>query len=312
MGAPAFAAEILKALLAWPGCEVVGVFTQPDRPCGRGRACKPVEVKVLAEARGLPLFQPENFKKPESIKLLEDLNPDLLVVAAYGLILPKAVLEIPRLGAWNVHASLLPKYRGAAPIQRAIMNGDFSTGITIMLMDEGMDTGDLLLRRAIGIDIDQTAGELHDDLAAMGARLIIEALERREKGTLKRMPQNEEYATYAPKLTKTEGEIDWNRPAREIHNHIRGVTPWPGAYFDWRPEDGGKPLRITVTPGRVDGGKPENSAPGQILGVKDNGLAVAAADKIYLLDQLKPEGRRLMDATAFACGYLSRCEEEQR
>jgi methionyl-tRNA formyltransferase len=310
MGTPEFAAKILGALPEWPGGEVVGVFTQPDRPCGRGQTCKPSEVKILAEERGLPVFQPENFKKPENVRLIENLCPDLLVVAAYGLILPKSVLNVPRLGAWNVHASLLPKYRGAAPIQRAIMNGDFSTGITIMQMDEGMDTGDILLRRAVGIDIDETAGELHDQLADLGGRLLVEALERLEQGALKRMPQNDERATYAPKLTKAEGEIDWNRPAREVHNHIRGVTPWPGAYFHWLPRGAEKPLRITVAPGRVNGDKPTGAEPGEIIGLHDGGLAVATADQLYLVDQLKPEGKKKMDAGAFACGYLSRCEEE--
>jgi methionyl-tRNA formyltransferase len=258
------------------------------------------------------VFQPKNFKTPESIQLLADLEPDLLVVAAYGLILPQAVLDVPKLGAWNMHASLLPKYRGAAPIQRAVMNGDFSTGITIMQMDAGMDTGDMLLRKAMGIDIDQTAGELHDELAALGGKLIIEALERREKSTLKRMPQNNEAATYAPKLTKAEGEIDWNRPAREVHNHIRGVTPWPGAYFFWRPEGAKKPMRITLSTGQVGPDKPEDAEPGSIQGMEDECLAVACADKLYLVDKLKPEGKKLMDATAFACGYLSRCEENEK
>ena len=312
MGTPGFAAEILKSLIAWPGCEIVGVFTQPDRPCGRGLTCKPSEVKVLAEEHGLPVYQPENFKKPESVKLLADLKPDLLVVAAYGLILPKSVLDVPPLGAWNVHASLLPKYRGAAPIQRSVMDGEFSTGITIMQMDEGMDTGDILLRRAMGIDINQTAGELHDELAELGGKLLVEALERRESGALKRMPQNEERASYAPKLTKADGEIDWNRPVLEIHNLIRGVTPWPGAYFYWKPEDAKKPMRIAIAPGRIGDEKSAHAEPGKILGLVDGGLAVAAADKLYLIDELKPEGKKLMDAAAFACGYLSRCEEESR
>jgi len=309
MGTPGFAAESLKALLSREDVEVAGVFTQPDRPCGRGQVCKACEVKELALENGLPVFQPENFKTPESRNLLAGLEPDLLVVAAYGLILPQAVLDIPKHGAWNVHASLLPKYRGAAPIQRAVMNGDFSTGVTIMQMDAGMDTGDMLLRRAMGIDIDQTAGELHDELAEFGGRLLLEALDRRKNGTLKRQPQNNDAATYAAKLTKAEGEIDWNRPAREVHNHIRGVTPWPGAYFFWQPEGAKKPMRITAFPGRVGPDKPEGAKPGEIVGEEDGGIAVAAADKLYLLDKLKPEGKKCMDATGFACGYLSRCRE---
>jgi methionyl-tRNA formyltransferase len=308
MGTPGFAAGVLRALIDYPGCEVVAVYAQPDRPCGRGLACRPPETKVLAEAHGIPVHQPRNFKDPEEIRKLEALAPDILAVAAYGLILPRAVLDVPSIGAWNAHASLLPKYRGAAPIQRAVMNGESSTGITIMQMDEGMDTGDKLLRRAMGIDRDETAGELHDQLAEMGGRLLVEAMERFKEGKLKAAPQNHDQATYAPKLSKADGEIDFDRPALEVHNHIRGVTPWPGAYFYWAMPGRDKPLRIALAPGTIGDELPTDAEPGQILGLAGDMLAIACRDRVYLTPEVIPEGKKRMSANGFYCGFLSRCE----
>ena len=198
MGTPDFAAEILKKLLAWDGGEVVAAYTQPDRPCGRGLECRPSPVKVLAEEHGVPVFQPENFKNREDIDQLAALEPDVLAVAAYGLILPQAVLDIPRLMPVNMHASLLPKYRGAAPIQRAIQNGEHATGITIMRMEAGLDSGPILLQRAVGIGMDEHAGEIHDQLADLGGVFLVEALDRLKAGTLPLIPQDNDVATYAP------------------------------------------------------------------------------------------------------------------
>ena len=310
MGTPEFARVSLEHRTAFDGAEVVGVYTQPDRPCGRGRACKPSDVKRYALEQGLAVFQPENFKSDEAVAELAALTPDLLVVAAYGLILPQRVLDIPRLGAINVHASLLPKYRGAAPIQRAILNGDTSTGITIMNMEAGLDTGDILLARSMTIGMNDTAETLHDDLADMGGRMLVEALERMAENKLVRVRQDDALATYAAKLEKSEGELDWSRPAQEIHDRARAMHPWPGAYFTWSGGRSGKPVRLVITPGAVgydlDDPRPE---PGTILGTCDGMLAIACADKAYFVASLKPSGRKLLTAEAFACGYLDSCPD---
>lgn len=304
MGTPAFAATILEHALAWPGGRVVGVYAQPDRPCGRGLECKPPDTKVLALAHGLPVFQPLHFKAPEARAELAALAPDLLLVAAYGLILPQAVLSIPRLGAVNVHGSLLPRYRGAAPIQRAIMDGEAVTGVSIMQMDAGMDTGDVLLTRELPIAPDDTAASLHDALADLGGAALVEALGLIAAGQATRTPQDPARATYAPKLRKDEGCIDWNRPAAEIHNRIRGVCPWPGAYFFWQAPGRAKPLRLALAPGRPGGPKPLDAPAGTILGESDGMLAIACADRVYLTPSVTPEGRKKMGAAGFVCGYL--------
>lgn len=307
LGTPDFAARILAHLLAWEGGEVVGVFTQPDRPCGRGQVCRPPAVKRLALEAGCAVFQPRRLAGEEELGLLRDLAPDLLVVAAYGLILPQAVLDIPRLGAVNVHASLLPRYRGAAPIQRAIMNGDPVTGVTIMQMEAGLDTGPILLQRALAIGIDDTAATLHDDLAELGGHLLVQALEKLRRGTLAPLPQDPERATYAPKLTKADGLISWDRPAREIHDHIRAVTPWPGAHFFW-PGPGRKtPLRLTVFPGKIGPELEQDVAPGTFLGLLEDRLAVACRDRVYLLDRIQPAAGKPLKAKEFFCGFLNRC-----
>jgi methionyl-tRNA formyltransferase len=312
MGTPGFAAEILDALVEYPGGEVVAVYSQPDRPCGRGRACKAPETKTLALEHGIPVYQPLNFKSDEATEALRALNPDVLVVAAYGLILPKKILDIPTHGAMNVHASLLPKYRGASPIQMAIRDGEPVTGVTIMQMDVGMDTGDILLQKAVAIGYEETAQQLHDFLAKVGGVLMVKALEKLKEGTLKRFPQNNEAATHAPKLNKLDGEIDWNRPAEEIHNQVRAMTPWPGAYFQWEMPGLEKSIRLAVAPGIPGDELPEGTAPGTILEVVEiegkEFLPIACADKAYLVSALTPEGKKSMSPEAFACGYLSRCK----
>ncbi|QJT11354.1 methionyl-tRNA formyltransferase [Oceanidesulfovibrio marinus] len=307
MGTPDFAATILEALLTFEGGEVVGVYTQPDRPAGRGKKVRFSAVKNLAMARRLPVYQPVNFKKPIAITELSTLRPDVCVVAAYGLILPQAVLDVPRYGCLNAHASLLPKYRGAAPIQRAIIDGEPVTGMTIMQMNAGMDTGDILLQRALGIGIDDTAATIHDELAKMGGQLMLETLSKLESGGLTAIPQEESKATYAAKLTKADGEIDWRQPALDVHNRIRGVHPWPGAFFMWGGLDPENPLRLTVQPGKVGPLNEDHVEPGTIVGMVDGHLAVACADRLYLTPNLCPEGRCLMDARAFCNGYLNRC-----
>ncbi|NJB67962.1 methionyl-tRNA formyltransferase [Desulfobaculum xiamenense] len=311
MGTPEFARVVLEALAGFDGCEIVAVYTQPDRPCGRGQVCKPSEVKVFALEKGWEIRQPLNFRNEDTVAELAALRPDLLVVAAYGLILPQSVLDIAPNGAINVHSSLLPKYRGAAPIQRAILSGDDFTGVTIMQMDKGMDTGDILLARATYIDMNDTAETLHDDLAALGGRLIVEALERLRDGRLLRVKQDESKATYAAKLEKSEGELDWTRPAQEVHNRARAMHPWPGAYFFWNPDGRTEPLRLTVVPGEIGPELPEENrpAPGTIVGEMDGHLAIACADRYYLVPSVKPAGKKAMDAAAFSCGYMSRCRD---
>ncbi len=307
MGTPEFAAAVLDHLLQWPEGEVVAVYTQPDRPCGRGRICRPSPVKEKASQWGIPVYQPPNFKAQTEIEKLKDLNADYLAVAAYGLILPRAVLDAAKNGAYNVHASLLPKYRGAAPIQRAVLNGEWVTGVTIMRMDTGMDTGDMLLQRSLAIGIEDTAATLHDELADMGGRLLVQAFEALEEGTAKHVPQPEDKASYAPKLEKKEGMIRWDRPAQTIHNQIRGMHPWPGAYFSWNGL--GEEIRLTVFPGKVGPFLEEGRDPGTILGLREQGyLAVACLDREYWISGIKPAGSKPLSARDFYCGYLSRCE----
>ena len=307
MGTPDLAATILESLLSWDGGRVAAVYCQPDRPAGRGMALKAPPVKVLALERGLPVHQPLNFKNPDDIAMLRDLEPDYLLVAAYGLILPQRVLDIPRRMALNVHTSLLPRYRGAAPIQRAIMNGDTETGVTIMGMERGMDTGPVVLQRTVPIGPDDTAADLHDVLAGIGGTLLINALEGLEAGNLTPRPQNHENATYAAKLDKSDGAVDFSRSASEIHALVRGVTPWPGACATLQRE-GQPPMTVTILSGRVadcDGVLPAESRPGDILpSLVAGGLAVCSGKGIYCIDCLQPSGRKRMDAAAFLNGYL--------
>lgn len=311
MGTPDFAAASLQSVLKSGVCEVVGVYAQPDRPCGRGQKCSPLPVKALALEHGLPIFQPVNFKSPEAVEELRALEPDVLLVAAYGLILPDSVLEIPKLMPMNVHASLLPKYRGAAPIQRAVMAGDKVTGITIMRVETAMDSGPILLQRALVIGPDDTAGTIHDELAELGGRLLVDAIERLADGRLLEIPQDHDKATYAPKINKSEAEICWDRPAETVHNQIRAMSPKPGAFFFWRPDLLKMPLRICAAPGRIGAPIPPDIRPGTILGVTEESLGIACADRMYLIPRLQPAGKREQSAEAFACGYLNKCVDPE-
>lgn len=310
MGTPDFAAVILRRLLDWPGATVLAVYTQPDRPSGRGQQTTPPPVKVAALEANIEVRQPLNFKNPDDVAALKALDADVLVVAAYGLILPQAVLDACRLMPVNVHASLLPRWRGAAPIQRAIQAGDVVTGITIMKMELGLDSGPILLQRALRIADSDHAGILHDELAEMGAEALLEALTRLPQGRLMRLEQDPALVTHAAKLTKDEGRIDWNREAQALHNHIRAMHPWPGAYFDWAKPGGptGKTLRLSIEPGSVGGDKPKGVQPGTITGLVEHQgapmLAIACADRLYLTPRITPQGKKPQDAQAFACGYL--------
>jgi len=309
MGTPEFASTVLGHVLASDAVTVAAVYTQPDRPCGRGKKCRPGPVKLLALERGLPVHQPTAFKDPEAVATLAGYAPDVLLVAAYGMLLPQVVLDIPKLMPVNVHASLLPAWRGAAPIERAIAAGETLTGITIMRMEAGLDTGPMLLQRALAIGENDTAGSLRAELADLGGRLLVDALEKMRQGSLPLVPQDDSRASYAKKIDKAEGLIDWTRPARAVHNQIRAMTPHPGAFFFWRPSPDKPAMRINVQPGTVGGPVPQGLRPGRFAGLIDGTLGVACADALYRIPAVTPAGKRTMDATAFSCGYLGKCDD---
>lgn len=309
MGTPEFAATVLGHVLASDAVTVAAVYTQPDRPCGRGKKCQPGPVKLLALEHGLPVHQPLTFKDAAEVATLAGYAPDVLLVAAYGMILPQAVLDIPTRLPLNVHASLLPAWRGAAPIERAIAAGDTLTGITIMRMEAGLDTGPMVLQRSLVIGENDTAGTLRSELADLGGRLLLEALEKLRLGSVPLVPQDDSRATYAKKIDKAEGLLDWTKPARDIHNLIRAMTPHPGAFFYWRPAADKPAMRINALPGQVGDPVPAGIKPGQFMGLTDGHLGIACADAVYLLPALTPAGKRTMDATAFSCGYLGKCAE---
>ncbi len=287
-GTPEFAACALAAIVE-AGYAVPLVLTQPDRPAGRGMKLAPSAVKRYALAHALTVDQPEKLRRDEERAALVACAPDVLVVAAYGLILPREVLDLPRLGCINIHASLLPRWRGAAPIHRAIEAGDTETGITIMRMDEGLDTGPMLLRRAIPIGASETTGGLHDRLAALGAECIVEALARLPGNGLDALPQPEAGVTYAAKIGRAEAAVDWNRPAAEIERTIRAFDPFPGATANLR----GSTIKIWAATPAASPGSP-NGEPGRVLAVTDGGITVACGDGELCLQQLqRPGGRRL-------------------
>jgi len=294
MGTPDFAVPSLEAL-AESGDRVTLVVTQPDRPRGRGRAPLPPPVKTAALRHHIPLSQPEKIKTPEFIDALTAEAPDFICVVAFGRILPKEILSIPKQGCINVHASLLPEYRGAGPINRAVMDGKTRTGVTTMLMDEGMDTGDLLLTREVPIGDDQTAGELSDVLAREGAALLVETIAGLKRGDISPTPQNDADATMAPMLKKTDGEIDWSKPASRIKDLVRGVTPWPGAYTDLN----GETLKIFRL---KDAGRESDAAPGTVLSVGPDGIVVATGEGTALICELQCPGKRRMSAREYLCG----------
>lgn len=307
MGTPAFAAEVLEKLARWPGGCVVAVYTQPDRPRGRGMKLVPSPVKALAESLGLEVRQPANFKAGEERRQLAVLRPDILVAAAYGLLLPKAVLDAARIAPLNVHASLLPRYRGAAPIERAIMENqapDAVTGVSIMRMEPSLDTGPVYATRAVPI-AGRTAGELTEALARAGAELLVETLPGIVAGTATAIPQDHARATHAAKLTKEDGRIDWTRPVAEVEARVRGVTPSPGAHTRMLCKGGAETLDVRILRGHAaveQSFANLRSAPGEVVRLP-HGLGVACADAFYILDQLRPSGRKEMTGLAFANGY---------
>jgi len=302
-GTPDFAVQSLEALVH-SHHEVAGVVTQPDRPKGRGRKVVASPIKRLAQERGLSVFQPEKASSPEFVQKLHELGPDLIVVAAYGEILKRDVLQAPVRGSINVHASLLPKYRGSSPIQAAIINGDEVTGVTIIQMDERMDTGDILGQTEVPIDVNDTASTLHDKLAQVGARLLVETVDQIERGTIVRTPQDDEAATYTKRLRKEDGAIDWNVPADRLHNFVRAMNPWPVAYTR-----GGK-FRIWMT--SVPSEQLETAEPGTVMRVDEGELLVATLEGAVRIERIQVAGSRPMSAEEFLRGHELRAGEELR
>ena len=308
MGTPELAAVVLRRLADWPGGEVLAVYTQPDRPAGRGQKLRPSPVKEAALELGLPVRQPENFRDAESVAELAALAPDVLAVAAYGLILPQAVLDIPRLAPLNVHTSLLPRYRGAAPIQRAIMENwqpGAESGVSIMRMEKGLDTGPVYAQRRIAL-AEQTAGSLHDALAALGAEALLEVIGELCDGTAVAVPQDEGLASYAAKVFKEDGYVDWSLPLAAVHAQIRGVTPFPGARTLLQAGELTEPLLLQIWPG-----EPEAFAGGErpvcgSLRRDKAGLSVACADGWYRLGRVRPPAKKEMDALALCNGLLQK------
>ncbi len=295
MGTPEFAVPVLKALIESED-EVVAVVTQPDKPAGRGKKLTPPPVKRLAEETGLKVWQPHKLKEEAFLKDLQALEPDAIVVAAYGKILPKVVLELPKHGCINVHASLLPKFRGAAPINWAIIAGEKETGITIMQMDEGMDTGDIILQEAIPIGPEETAGQLHDRLAHLGAKLIVEALKGLKQGRLKPRKQPEEGVSYAPMLKKEDGFLDFSLSAEELSRLIRGLDPWPSAYAYFR----GKLVKLF---GPSVEEQVVQAVPGEIVSADEEGLRIATGQGVLKVKEVQVEGKKRVSVADFVHGW---------
>lgn len=292
MGTPDFAVESLEQLIS-AGHQVCTVFSQPDRPKGRGHRLQPTPVKQAAEQAGIPVFQPERLKTDETMDRLRGFDADFFVVVAYGKILPKRILDIPRRGCINVHGSLLPKYRGAAPIQRAVLAGETVSGVTTMFMDEGMDTGDILLQDTTLIGADETSGELFDRLKGMGAGLLVRTLSQLEAGNLQPIAQDETEASMAPMLQKAEACIDWNRSSAEIHNHIRGMNPWPCAYTTLA----GKKYKLYLS-------KPcEASIEAGVIGRADNKMLVGCGIGAVEICELQAENGKRMPGAQYLLGH---------
>ena len=294
MGTPDFAVPCLQALC--DVAEVVGVVTQPDRPKGRGQKMQPTPVKLEAEARGIPVYQPEKVKTDEFTSFLEKLSPDIIIVVAFGQILSQRILDIPKYGCVNVHASLLPRYRGAAPIHWAIINGETETGNTTMYMDKGLDTGDMLLKSHVDITDDMTTEELHDILMLQGGQLLKETVKQIEAGTIKRETQIDEHSCYASMLTKDTGHIDWNQPAQKIHNLIRGLNSWPGAWSIMNDKN------FKIWKSRLSD-LSTSGRPGEVVAATKHGLVVAAGDGCLEIIEIQPPGKKKMQAGDFMRGH---------
>ncbi|MHB1125978.1 MAG: methionyl-tRNA formyltransferase [Bacillota bacterium] len=297
MGTPEFAVPSLGGLLT-AGHRVVGVVTQPDRPRGRGNRSSPTPVKEYALNQGLAVWQPATLRRQDCWETLREAKPELIVVVAFGQILPPEVLNLPERGCINVHASLLPRYRGAAPIHRAIINGEKETGVTTMMMDVGLDTGDILLQESISIPPRASSGEMHDCLARLGAEVLVKTINLLERGMLSRQPQDHGAATYAPPLRKSDELIDWQQDADALINRVRGMNPWPGAYTYYK----NQVLKIWAAR-EANGFADGCSKPGQVVQVSEQGITVAVGHGAVLLLEVQPAGKRKMPAGDFVRGY---------
>ncbi|MBR4040650.1 MAG: methionyl-tRNA formyltransferase [Clostridia bacterium] len=296
MGTPDFAVPSLEALIE-SGYHVVGVFCQPDRPKGRGHKLAACPVKEVALRHDIPVFQPERIKREEGVNMLRSCQPDLCVTAAFGQLLSQEILDIPPLGTINVHSSLLPRHRGSAPINWSVIQGDAVTGVTTMFTDKGMDTGDILLMKETPIGEKETAGELSDRLSVMGAQLLVETIRELEAGTLRRIPQDHEAATYEPKMDKELGRIDWTKTAREIDCLVRGTTPWPGA-FTTMGDQTIKVFELDVREGAA------SAQPGRIVSADaKGGLVVSCGDHDVELRQIQMPGAKRMNAKDYLRGH---------
>lgn len=297
MGTPDFAVGSLKALAESGKYEIAGVVTQPDRPKGRGRQMLMTPVKEYALAQGYDVYQPQRVKTPEFIQILRDLKPELIVVAAFGQLLSQEILNLPVYGCINVHASLLPKYRGAAPIHYAILSGEKESGVTIMQMDIGMDTGDMLAKVTVPITENMTMGELHDELKVRGAELLLDTIEKIASHTVQAQKQDDEQATYASLLQRSMEKIDWHQPAQKIHDLIRGFNPAPGA-FTRLPD--GKNLKIWQS--RMTDKNTDDILPGTVAEITKHSFFVACADKLLEIIEVQPESKKRMAAQVFCNG----------
>ena len=308
MGTPDFSVPVLTAMKE-AGHDMLAAVTQPDKPKGRGKEMQMTPVKAKALELGIPVLQPKKVRDPEFVEQLRELKPDVMVVVAFGQILTKEVLEVPKYGCINVHASLLPMYRGAAPIQYVILNGEKETGVTTMFMDEGLDTGDMLLKTVVPITADETGGTLHDKLSAAGAELLIRTLEQLESGTLQRIPQTGE-TCYVGTLKKSMGEMDWSRPAEELERQVRGLNPWPSAYTFLN----GKTLKIwkaevlhteAVSSQEAEGSEApaDRKSCGSVTVISRDSIQVQTGDGILAIRELQLEGKKRMTADAFLRGY---------
>jgi methionyl-tRNA formyltransferase len=301
MGTPEFAVPSLRVLLE-EGYQVTAVVTQPDRPKGRKRVLTPTPVKVEAELHGIPVLQPEKLRQSDSVEALRALRPDLIVTAAYGQILPKSVLELPKHGCINIHASLLPKYRGGAPIHYAVMRGESETGVTIMYMAEGLDTGDMISKVTLPIEDTDTTGTLFEKLSISGAELLRRTLPDLLAGRIQAIPQKDEEAIYSPNIKREDEWIDWSRPAAVIFNQIRGLNPFPGAYTSWNGENmkvWSSKLPFSKLP--IDGNQ-SAVEPGTVISSSVEGIKVATGDGTLMLTQIQPAGKKAMDAAQFLRG----------
>ncbi len=299
MGTGEIGLPSLKLLLARCDCDVVGVVTQPDKPAGRSRALKGSLIKELGNMSGLPVFQPVSLRKPDSLETLKIWNPDLIVVMAFGQILPKSVLDLPRVACLNLHASLLPKYRGASPIHAAISAGESETGISVMYMAEGLDTGDVLLMRRERIQRRDTAGSLHDRLSEVAASALSQAIDQLSDHTAERSPQDDTATSYAGRLTRADARVDWSLPTRQIERQIRAMNPWPVAWTTIPLSDGTRrDVKIfSAIACRKPGGEP-----GRILRADDRGTLIATGDGSILIRQVQMEGRKRMSANEWQLG----------